>query len=418
VATLDELNAEMSKAVAAAIPSGLNLSAGGSLASMPQINYNPSLTPIPSLLQRLQDFREAAETQFLSLPTQNTIVEGRRNQHWREVAEYEKWVFPLYLYLENVDWHKVVAWHKARWHTGFINSLWLQMRDRGLGYVGRKILRDRLLSGSTYRIKLALPIPTPAEYAQRRLQEAQELYEKVFANRTSQEQVVASDGRRFLAEQLKRAAIHLGRREQSNTGRFKEWKPKWDLKQAVEPDAMRSQGYSYLAADELGKVLATVENFWQHWHAFHEAEKTGMDRPAVNTQVAVPFSLTHLHPILQQAAGSRFASAHYSDAVEKACIALEKAVRDKASQPSDLGGTDLMNRVFSQANPMLTLSPERGEREGYMFLFRGMWQALRNHHAHNDTATDPARALEWLSFISALFYKLDEAQPTAILPVP
>jgi uncharacterized protein (TIGR02391 family) len=122
--------------------------------------------------------------------------------------------------------------------------------------------------------------------------------------------------------------------------------------------------------------------------------------------------LTHLHPAIQQVASSRFASAHYSDAVEKACIALEKAVRDRANQPSDLGGTDLMNRAFSQANPMIMLSPDRGEREGYMFLFRGMWQALRNHHAHNDTATDAPRALEWLGFISALFYKLDEAQPT------
>lgn len=121
--------------------------------------------------------------------------------------------------------------------------------------------------------------------------------------------------------------------------------------------------------------------------------------------------LSHLHPVVQQAASSRFASAHYSDSIEKACIALEKAVRDKANQPSDLGGVDLMNRVFSQASPVITLSSDRGEREGYMFLFRGMWQSLRNHHAHNDTSTDPARALEWLSFISALLYKLDEAAP-------
>jgi hypothetical protein len=100
----------------------------------------------------------------------------------------------------------------------------------------------------------------------------------------------------------------------------------------------------------------------------------------------------------------------------KACIALEKMVRDKANQPSDLGGTDLMNRVFSQANPLITLSPDRGEREGYMFLFRGMWQAIRNDYAHNYPSLDPARALEWLSFISALFYKLDEAQATSTQP--
>jgi uncharacterized protein (TIGR02391 family) len=189
----------------------------------------------------------------------------------------------------------------------------------------------------------------------------------------------------------------------------------------VAVDPLKETGYSPETWEGVEKAFTN----WLNWikEEFDEEIEQGKFKFQEDSEVFAHWdelttapSLAHLHPTIQQAAGSRFASAHYSDAVEKACIALEKAVRDKASLPSDLGGSDLMNRVFSQANPMITLSPERGEREGYMFLFRGMWQALRNHHAHNDTATDPARALEWLGFISALFYKLDDAQPTAPTP--
>jgi len=124
-----------------------------------------------------------------------------------------------------------------------------------------------------------------------------------------------------------------------------------------------------------------------------------------------PTNLTHLHPAVQQAVGSRFADGYYSDSLHKACTALEKAVQDKANQPPEPTGATLMSKVFSKDKPVLMVSANQGEQEGYMFLYRGLTQAIRNHYAHNDPATDPARALEWLCFISALFYKLDEAQP-------
>jgi uncharacterized protein (TIGR02391 family) len=131
-----------------------------------------------------------------------------------------------------------------------------------------------------------------------------------------------------------------------------------------------------------------------------------------------PISITHLHPTVQQAVGSRFADCYYSDALHKACTALEKAVQDKANQPAEPTGATLMSKVFSKDRPLLTVSSNQGEQEGYMFLYRGLAQAIRNHYAHNDPATDPARALEWLGFISALFYKLDEAQLTATPAAP
>jgi hypothetical protein len=47
---------------------------------------------------------------------------------------------------------------------------------------------------------------------------------------------------------------------------------------------------------------------------------------------------------------------------------------------------------------------------GFMNLYQGTVQAIRNHYGHNLTEiADPIRALEWLGFISALFRVLDES---------
>lgn len=122
-------------------------------------------------------------------------------------------------------------------------------------------------------------------------------------------------------------------------------------------------------------------------------------------------SLAHLHPTVQQAAGSLFATNHYPQAIQSACTALEKAIQQKGGQAGNMTGTALIGKVFPKDNPLVSLSDDQGEREGYGFLYRGLLQAIRNHYAHNLTPIPAPRALEWLAFISALFYKLDEAQP-------
>jgi uncharacterized protein (TIGR02391 family) len=135
-----------------------------------------------------------------------------------------------------------------------------------------------------------------------------------------------------------------------------------------------------------------------------------------NTEQALP-SLAHLHPTIQNAAGSRFATAHYSDAILAACTALDKAVQAKVQRP-DLNGKQLMDVSFTPKNPVLRLSQQDNEQTGFMLLYQGVMLAIRNHYAHNLTEIDPARALEWLGFISALFYKLDEAQSSVTPPTP
>jgi uncharacterized protein (TIGR02391 family) len=142
-------------------------------------------------------------------------------------------------------------------------------------------------------------------------------------------------------------------------------------------------------------------------------------RPASLLPSSSTYALTHLHPLVQSAASSRFATAHYSDAIQKACTALEKAVQIKSGLPATTTGASVMTTAFSKNNALIHMADDPNEQFGFMALYQGTVMALRNHFAHSLTElTDPARALEWLGFISALFYKLDDAQPMSTPPTP
>lgn len=114
-----------------------------------------------------------------------------------------------------------------------------------------------------------------------------------------------------------------------------------------------------------------------------------------------------MHPLVHYTAGPLFLSGHYPQALLSACTALDKLLQQHTGQPAELTGTALMNKVFSPDNPLIRLSPVRGEQQGYLFLFNGLTQAIRNHYAHNLTElSNVNRALEWLGFISVLCYQI------------
>ncbi|MGI4872066.1 MAG: TIGR02391 family protein [Janthinobacterium lividum] len=120
--------------------------------------------------------------------------------------------------------------------------------------------------------------------------------------------------------------------------------------------------------------------------------------------------LAHLHPTVQTAASKLFSDTHYPQAIQAASTALDKAVQAQAQLPASTVGTSLMTTAFSPKAPLIQLSQDSSEQTGFMNLYQGQVQALRNHYAHNLTTIPAARALEWLGFLSALFYKLEEAQ--------
>jgi uncharacterized protein (TIGR02391 family) len=166
-------------------------------------------------------------------------------------------------------------------------------------------------------------------------------------------------------------------------------------------DGVRTDYYGVLLTPTgKRKAKALIDN--QSFPDAHEADSI-KHIPSTN--------LANLHATVQQAAGSLLASAHYPQAILAACTALDKVVQNRAKLPATTVGTALMTTAFSAKNPLIQVSQDTNEQIGFMNLYQGSVQAIRNHYAHNLTEIPAARALEWLGFISALFYKLDEAQP-------
>lgn len=77
----------------------------------------------------------------------------------------------------------------------------------------------------------------------------------------------------------------------------------------------------------------------------------------------------------------------------------------------DLDTYPLMTEVFTKDDPVIRLSSDPEEQQGFMMLFAGVVKSVRNPKAHRlITQTDPQRTLEWLGFASVLFRLLDEGK--------
>jgi uncharacterized protein (TIGR02391 family) len=132
-------------------------------------------------------------------------------------------------------------------------------------------------------------------------------------------------------------------------------------------------------------------------------------------------SLLKLHPELEKASKSLFSTAHYADAVFKGCLALCEYVRQKTGLKID--ASRLMQTAFSQNAPLLPLNSgisqidkstitqtDKDEQVGFMNIFLGVMQAIRNPRAHSTREDSPERATAYLGLLSLLFEIVDEAE--------
>lgn len=122
----------------------------------------------------------------------------------------------------------------------------------------------------------------------------------------------------------------------------------------------------------------------------------------------------NLHQEIAWAVSKLFEDGHYANAVEDACKVIDGLVRVRSGK-YDLGGTELMQTVFSPKNPVLRFSEltnesERSEQQGMMFLYAGAMLAFRNPRAHGLLRDDPEEALEIITFLSFLAEALDKAK--------
>jgi len=126
------------------------------------------------------------------------------------------------------------------------------------------------------------------------------------------------------------------------------------------------------------------------------------------------FDNMQFHPMVVEASKSRFESGHYSDAIFAAFKAVNNFVKQKTGLALD--GKGLMMKVFSKNNPIIKLNEgrtdsDKDEQEGFMHLFAGATQGIRNPKAHDEVAElNTHKTLEYLGFASLLMRRAEEGK--------
>jgi len=122
-----------------------------------------------------------------------------------------------------------------------------------------------------------------------------------------------------------------------------------------------------------------------------------------------------LHPLIRQVSEKLFMDGHYSQCIFEAYKALNNHVKAKSGR-KDLDGKDLMAKVFSAKHPVLALNAlreqtDKDEQEGFMFLYMGAMEGIRNPKAHETLQQgDPKKTLEYLALASLLARRVDESK--------
>lgn len=126
------------------------------------------------------------------------------------------------------------------------------------------------------------------------------------------------------------------------------------------------------------------------------------------------FDRLNFHPRIQDVARERFMNGLHWDAVFAASKALINFIKEKSGR-DDLDGVPLVQTVFSKRNPVLAFNElgnqtELDEQEGMMHLFEGVVLAIRNQGGHAFPEGTEQRAIEYISLISLLAYRVQESK--------
>jgi uncharacterized protein (TIGR02391 family) len=122
----------------------------------------------------------------------------------------------------------------------------------------------------------------------------------------------------------------------------------------------------------------------------------------------------NLHPRISDVAADRFEDGYPWDAVFAAAKALVNLVKERSNR-HDLDGAPLMRTVFSRSSPILAFNSlkdqtDLDEQEGMMHLFEGAVLGIRNPGGHTFPEGPEQRAVEYLSLISLLAYRVQETK--------
>jgi len=122
----------------------------------------------------------------------------------------------------------------------------------------------------------------------------------------------------------------------------------------------------------------------------------------------------NLHPRVADVAVDLFQDGYPWEAVFAASKVLVNFVKERSGQ-HQLDGAGLMRAVFSRNNPILAFNElkdqtDLDEQEGMMHLFEGAVLGIRNPGGHSFPEGPEQRAAEYLSLLSLLAYRTQEAK--------
>ena len=127
-----------------------------------------------------------------------------------------------------------------------------------------------------------------------------------------------------------------------------------------------------------------------------------------------------MHPQIKKVSQEKFLSGYYADSVECAFKEINFRLKSlyKNHKNTELDGKNLMFAIFNSENKnnqrllaFESLDSESGRnvQEGYMYIFAGAIQAIRNPKAHENMIISKNDAIERLVFASLLMKKIDKA---------
>jgi uncharacterized protein (TIGR02391 family) len=126
------------------------------------------------------------------------------------------------------------------------------------------------------------------------------------------------------------------------------------------------------------------------------------------------FDRLNLHPRVLGVSRGLFLDGHPWQAVFEASKALVNYIKERSGR-HDLDGTSLVRTVFSRNDPILAFNDlsdqtKQDEQEGMMHLFEGAILGIRNPGGHSFPEGPEQRAVEYMSLLSLLAYRVQEAK--------
>lgn len=123
-----------------------------------------------------------------------------------------------------------------------------------------------------------------------------------------------------------------------------------------------------------------------------------------------------VHESITNVSQALFDNKHYADSVLAAYRQIEERVKKitKIAIGRELTGKPLMQTTFSVNNPIIPLDDDltsdegKNIQEGYMHIYAGAMQGIRNPKAHRNIVIDKKRATHFIFLASLLMEKLDE----------